>query len=215
MSQSQPSIQLYYHSLAQPLPSDYYQHHLALLPVVMQQKLNKLHRWQDQHASLLGKIMLLKALKTLAPHLSLANLSLTPHGRPYFPNASFDFNISHANNLVMCGVSPTRIGVDVEQVLPISLSDFESHFTPEEFLHMQEAPNPLLAFYTHWTQKEAVLKAMGTGLSVPLIDITLKDKLAYYQQNPWNVHSGQLPDGSVYAVAFQGDGVVELEGVGL
>jgi 4'-phosphopantetheinyl transferase len=113
----------------------------------------------------------------------------------------------------MCGISPTRIGVDVEQMLPIPLSDFESHFTREEFLHMQEAPNPLLTFYTYWTQKEAVLKAMGTGLSVPLIDITLKDKLAYYQQNPWNLHSSQLPDGSVYTVAFQGDGVVVLEGV--
>jgi 4'-phosphopantetheinyl transferase len=113
----------------------------------------------------------------------------------------------------MCGVSPTRIGVDVELMLPIPLVIFKSDFTPEEFMHIQQAPNPLLAFYTHWTQKEAMLKAMGTGLSIPLIDITLKNNVSYYQQNPWNLHSGQLPDGSVYAVAFQGDGFVELEGL--
>ncbi|MGA2499467.1 MAG: 4'-phosphopantetheinyl transferase superfamily protein [Tepidisphaeraceae bacterium] len=64
----------------------------------------------------------------------------------------------------------TQIGVDVETLDPTieAMETAHHHFHPNELAHLQSlapADRPL-AFYRLWTAKEAVLKALGTGLSL-------------------------------------------------
>ena len=83
------------------------------------------------------------------------------------------FNLAHSHGRALVGVARGRdIGVDLEWIrddfdpLPI----VRQFFFGTELVAIQSAPPGLLrdAFYRHWVAKEAVLKAQGSGLSVPL-----------------------------------------------
>ncbi len=80
------------------------------------------------------------------------------------------FNVSHSSNLALIAVCRGReVGVDVEQVRPISESVriVESFFTAAEFAAFTSILDDAkpLAFHRGWTRKEAVLKGFGTGIS--------------------------------------------------
>jgi 4'-phosphopantetheinyl transferase len=83
------------------------------------------------------------------------------------------FNLSHSKGLVIIGVAVgLHLGVDVELVQP--LADMESiarqYFTGDEqgLLQTCTAERKDEAFFVCWTRKEAYIKAVGKGLSIPL-----------------------------------------------
>ena len=83
------------------------------------------------------------------------------------------FNISHSNHAVLYGFTlGRRIGVDIEFVKPIPDIEAiaEKFFSRKERTELMTLPEDLRrdAFYHCWTRKEAVIKASGEGLSMPL-----------------------------------------------
>ena len=83
------------------------------------------------------------------------------------------FNLSHADELAVYAVTRTRsIGVDIESIHPIPelQSIAADHFTAQERALIEAAPpeDRDRAFLTCWTRKEAYIKAIGRGLSIPL-----------------------------------------------
>lgn len=90
------------------------------------------------------------------------------------------FNLSHSEDLALCAVTRGReVGADVEHIRP--LSDLEQiaqrFFSRREstvLLALPEADRPQ-GFFNCWTRKEAYVKAIGDGLSVPLdrFDVSL------------------------------------------
>lgn len=83
------------------------------------------------------------------------------------------FNLSHSCDLALYAITLGReVGVDVELVKPIP--DFEKiaeqYFSPTECedLASVSVDKKLEAFYSCWTRKEAYIKAVGEGLSIPL-----------------------------------------------
>ncbi|AFZ24736.1 phosphopantetheinyl transferase [Cylindrospermum stagnale PCC 7417] len=96
-----------------------------------------------------------------------------PRGKPMlaeiFANSGLFFNLSHSENLGLCGVSCGQIGVDIEYIRPVS--DIESlakrFFLPREYdlLHALTANLQPEVFFRYWTCKEAYLKATGDGIA--------------------------------------------------
>ncbi|MCJ8507160.1 4'-phosphopantetheinyl transferase superfamily protein [Rhizobium lemnae] len=90
-------------------------------------------------------------------------------GKPYLPSAQerFSFNISHSGSLIACVTADTSaIGVDIErQDRPIFPSLIQYAFCKDEIELFEQTENSQLAFLSGWTQKEAVLKCIGCGLS--------------------------------------------------
>lgn len=84
------------------------------------------------------------------------------------------FNLAHSTDHALLGVTMSReLGVDIERVHDIS--DMESLtktcFAGEErrqLTAMATSDERLRGFFRGWTRKEAVLKALGSGLSKPL-----------------------------------------------
>src|SRR5260370_68219 len=114
------SLLLYSTEFLQPLPDEAFAHLLGQLPAALQPKILRFRRWQDAHASLLGKHLLLLAVKDIGLPLTLDQLLYTPEAKPYFPGGPH-FNISHSGNRVICGLTPNgRIGVDIEFIEPLS-----------------------------------------------------------------------------------------------
>jgi 4'-phosphopantetheinyl transferase len=96
------------------------------------------------------------------------------YGRPMLaaPAGDLEFNLSHSGDAVLVGVSLRPLGVDIELVrdIPNFLEIAKRHFAPsevEELLRL--APEQRCeSFYVTWTRKEALVKALGLGLSFPL-----------------------------------------------
>lgn len=103
-------------------------------------------------------------------------------GKPYCPGGP-GFNLSHAGGVALLAVTPEHdgtsvpLGVDIERYRPM-LSDLaRRYFTPGEVAELEDlAPERREAgFFRCWTRKEAMIKALGTGLHTPLdaIEVTL------------------------------------------
>jgi len=114
-----------------------------------------------------------RLLARYAPAAATLPFRIGPHGRPSLatPDA-LDFNMSHSDRWVLVGMGrDVQWGVDVEAVR--AMDDLDAlaaqNFTPAEQDELASvAPaNRLRAFLSGWTRKEACLKALGTGLTVP------------------------------------------------
>jgi 4'-phosphopantetheinyl transferase len=77
---------------------------LDRLPVAMQQKILGYRRWQDAYGSLLGKLLLERAMKKAGLPGDLKGLRESAYGRPHWADGP-DFNISHSGNRVVCVLS--------------------------------------------------------------------------------------------------------------
>jgi len=102
-----------------------------------------------------------------------------PRGRPFLPGlADLDFSLSHSGDLLLFAFSrQARVGIDLEaeREMDDALAIAHSFFAPDEVHALESEPSSAVAtaFLRHWTRKEALLKALGTGLSMPLNEITI------------------------------------------
>ncbi|MEO0442116.1 MAG: 4'-phosphopantetheinyl transferase superfamily protein [Pseudomonadota bacterium] len=113
------------------------------------------------------KRLLLSRLLAVAPQA--LSFSANPRGKPRCdtPNAPW-FNLSHSGDWVIVGISEfAEIGVDVECVQrQTSEGVVNTVLSDEQRQRVQAAANPEQVFMYYWTQKEAISKAIGMGLSV-------------------------------------------------
>jgi 4'-phosphopantetheinyl transferase len=146
------------------------------------------------------------------------------HGKPALgveqaSGGSLRFNMSHSGELALYAVADDRdVGVDVEQLRP--LTDLpalaERYFTPLECRQVFGArPAERAArFFACWTRKEALLKAWGQGVSLPLEQVDarpglsdvprLGDPAAGVESAGWAVYELAPADGYVGALAARG-----------
>lgn len=94
-----------------------------------------------------------------------------PHGRPRLADREFEASISHSGDIVAVALTTGGpVGVDVQVVATQECHRLiPSVCTPYE----QEFVGTSRDFYTYWTRKEAVLKATGQGLRVPMTDVVI------------------------------------------
>lgn len=88
-------------------------------------------------------------------------------------NSRLQFSASHSTDLGLVAVAlNVPLGIDIERIRP--LADFEAlvrrFFAASENDALRRLPEPerLEAFFHGWARKEALLKALGTGLSLGL-----------------------------------------------
>ena len=168
----------------------------------------------------------------LSDHLDIiseqaTNPSLSTNGN----EPTLNFNLSHSHETGLIAISADRaVGVDIEYLK----REFEylkiakRFFSPTEYEVLQNTPGPLQknAFFSGWCRKEAILKALGTGISGGLgdFDVSLSTephteiiKLPEYLQakasltsntNPrtkWCIQNLPVVDSYTHAVAAEGD----------
>ena len=117
-------------------------------------------------------------------------LGREPHGKPYLPERlDLNLSVSHGGGRTVLAVSRSGpIGVDCEPILAFDeMADVAAlSFTRAE-QRWWRGPGPETRcerFYALWTRKEAVVKAIGEDLQIPL--------------NSFEVHSG-AGDGPAWA----------------
>jgi 4'-phosphopantetheinyl transferase len=157
----------------------------SLLSADERQKAGRFHFAQDRVRSIVGRgvlrTLLARWAKTEPKQLRFEYGSF---GKPClagnFSDVPLQFNISHSGDLVLIALTVGRaIGVDVERVR----NDLEADqiaarfFSPYERQALRSVPEHLRfgAFFDCWTRKEAYIKAIGGGFSLPLdqFDVSL------------------------------------------
>jgi phosphopantetheine--protein transferase-like protein len=104
-------------------------------------------------------------------HPSTVSLEYNRFGKPLLAGhyKSLFFNLSHSADISMLAFDNKRsIGIDVEKIDPEI--DFQSisktFFTAKEYEYINPGEEgDLRRFYQLWTRKEALLKALGIGIS--------------------------------------------------
>jgi 4'-phosphopantetheinyl transferase len=101
------------------------------------------------------------------------------HGRPTVTGgAAISFSLSHSGAFGVVAVADgdVRVGVDVEEVRPRGhLDALAARVLNDEehaaWLALDDADDRLRAFLRAWTEKEAYVKALGTGIATPLREV--------------------------------------------
>ena len=108
---------------------------------------------------------------------SALNFGYNLYGKPFLDSPlaknTLSFNLSHSHGVALIAITENRdIGIDIERIrtnLPYQ-QIAESFFSEVEKAVLRSLPEHLQhkAFFTCWTRKEAYVKAVGKGLSIPL-----------------------------------------------
>jgi len=115
----------------------------------------------------------------LAEHLGVEPAGIryrtTGNGKPELADAALAFSTSHADDLaIVAVVAGGEVGVDIERMRPMrdALDIAGRFFTAREVEHLQsrDGAGRSAAFLRLWTRKEAYVKLLGRGLSMPLDD---------------------------------------------
>lgn len=143
-----------------------------------------------------------------------------PQGKPGLIDAGpWCFNLSHSDDLALIAVTRGReVGVDLERHRPgVAIHDLARRFfAPAEAAALAVLPvaQREAAFFTCWSRKEAVVKALGTGLHTPLDRFQVEvdpQRPARVLHQPaewpaWTLAHLDLPVGWSGAVAAAGGG---------
>lgn len=205
-----------------PLENDeYFKKMYETVSVLRQQKIDRLHFLKDKRLSLGVHLLLNKALGEIGITDKNPEIALGEHGKPYFKNIpDIHFNLSHSGTKVMCAVSSSPVGCDVEKVQKPNLSIAEKFFSKDEyeFISAKETENEQADFfYRIWTLKESFIKCTGLGLSLPLKNfsvIPVNQKICLKQDIDclnYNFFEVNLNDGYKYACCVKNEDLQKTE----
>lgn len=103
-----------------------------------------------------------------------------PHGKPQYDAVMtgvslghpFHFNVSHSNGLILICTGTSPIGIDVERIRKITNLDRVAAriLSPRKVEVFRSLPEKIRyeLLLNIWTRKEAIVKALGCGLAVPV-----------------------------------------------
>lgn len=143
-----------------------------------------------------------------------------PHGKPKV--TGLEISISHSGDRVALALTTASpVGIDVEEIRDASVDDLAGiAFSAIEREAFDAAPDKKTAFFTYWARKEAVVKATGKGMSVPMSTFVLTPHdqpprvLASESADvdPKRIHMADLDAGDGYraAVAVFGDEPLDI-----
>jgi 4'-phosphopantetheinyl transferase len=146
------------------------------------------------------------------------------HGKPRLGHIGRTppfFNLSHSHGLAVLGVCrDVPIGLDIEAVRPIKEDIADQFFSAGErqALSRLAESDQQAGFFRCWTRKEAFIKCVGHGLSLPLdsFEVELRPnaipRLLWWHGHPkapdeWAVCHLEPRDGWVGAVAARTSGL--------
>jgi 4'-phosphopantetheinyl transferase len=139
------------------------------------------------------------------------SLERDAHGRLLAPgHPALRASISHSGGSVLCAVVATEVGVDVE---PDSRPEADEHLaqhvcTPSErqWLETQRPDRRQAALIRLWVRKEALAKALGVGLALPMGRVDVRRRVPTVDgvpQRAWSLHDLGTPMGYLTAVAVR------------
>jgi 4'-phosphopantetheinyl transferase len=156
--------------------------------------------------------------RELGGEAAALKFSYSDHDKPFLDGAPLHFNLSHSDGIAALGVSERHeLGVDVEFIRPLKEDIAARYFSRAEMAALAKLADDdqLEGFYRCWTRKEAVVKAIGEGLSRALdsFDVTVAknapasiERLEGDEARHWQLEHFLPAEGFVGAIACRTGG---------
>lgn len=157
-------VQLYVASIANLPEPDACSALVSLLSKERQQKWKALLQ-SDKKKQCLGAGLLLNKVLSYY-HVSAEDVGVGKNGKPEVDGICF--NLSHSGELVVCAVSETQVGCDIEQrkAVPLYLAERFFGTREKEYLSAFTGAEYDRQFFRLWTMKESYVKMTGEGMSL-------------------------------------------------
>lgn len=163
------------------------------------EKADRFYHERDRNRSRVAYV-LLREILCLYTGVEPASISLLKResGKPYMTgkNTPF-FNMSHSGDRILYGFSSTgEAGVDIELIKDVRDLDglIDTCCSPGEIEELGKAAEADRAelFYRYWSSKEAYLKGIGTGITIPLksVDCSREERIGTWSVIPCSVWPG-------------------------
>lgn len=127
-------------------------------------------RQEDSVRNLLGRTMLRKIAVHYGGMDPTQIIRSNTWGKPELPGCTVGCNVSHAGNQVWVAVSRyQRVGIDIALANATQeCHDLVAGLHPDEIAALRRMPDGKLATIRCWSRKEAISKATGMGIALPL-----------------------------------------------
>lgn len=161
----------------------------ALLPEERRQRLARLHDSAKQREPLCAYALLWLVLRERFGWTAWPEIVLGERGKPEFAGTgALHFNLSHTTGAVLVGLSEAPIGVDIQQIRPLS---------PRVQHRLDAAGKTADQYFQEWACYEAWIKRAGRSVDP---HFTAREK----------VEAEELHCFPGYAAAVSGEGIAEL-----
>ena len=135
-----------------------------LLPLVSAQRREQALAYKH----IFGQFCCLKSWVMLQEQMAndkwqMGNWLYNEHGKPYIENGPY-FSISHCKEGIAVVVDEQPVGVDIEGIRHADEELIRRTMNEEEQQEIFAAEDRDRAFTRLWTQKEAIVKCLGTGI---------------------------------------------------
>ena len=139
---------------------------LRLLPLVSEQRREQALRYKHtfgRYCCLKSWLMLYDLIGEGLPVTGYGEWSYNEHGKPYIKGGPY-FSISHCKEGIAVAVNDQPIGIDIEAIRHAEQDLIERTMNADERLAISDERDRDRVFTRLWTQKEAVVKMLGTGI---------------------------------------------------
>ena len=143
-----------------------YNKDLRKLPNVLHPRISRYKHEKDRIPRLVSRLLIRKAIIDDCGNDNMLQFwKNDAYHKPYIKNWNY-FNISHSDQFVVVAInSEAPLGIDIEKIdQNIDISTLASTFLTEEKSFILNSNNQIKNFYKIWAKKEAILKAIGTGI---------------------------------------------------
>lgn len=147
------------------LTDEEYTYWYSLMNADKKKRVDRYRFFEDKKRTIAGEMLARQAIAEwccVTPE-SIA-FDIKEHGKPYAKDLAVEFNISHSGNIVMCAVSNSPIGLDIEEIRPVDISVIKRVCNNDELKYALQ-DNSYKRFFEIWTFKEAYFKCIGIGIT--------------------------------------------------
>ncbi len=158
---------------------------------------NQFYFQEDKVRYITSRGILRKLLgRYLNAHPNEISFDYNVYGKPYLePSKNLHFNVSHSKDYILIAFHNAHVGIDIEYCkLDLDFSSIAKEIlTDYEYKKFSSLPceDQANVFYCCWARKEAVLKAIGIGLSFSpkqfevLLDNNTSSRIHIRQMEPF------------------------------
>jgi 4'-phosphopantetheinyl transferase len=164
--------------LSTRMTSEEIESHWSTLPPDERERAGRFHFEADRNRFIAarGGLRAILSARSGVPAARVA-FEIGSHGKPSLrqPAIPIEFNVSHSGDCALIGITTgTPCGVDIEcaRIGRSQLTIAERFFCARELEWLKQTKGGFLRL---WTAKEAIIKAVGRGLSIPLSDVDVTD----------------------------------------
>jgi 4'-phosphopantetheinyl transferase len=200
------NIYLYHANLQQPehLVTEFYQK----LAIDEQQRADRFYFAKHRNRFIIARFMLRKLLaKHLKCNITQIKFSQNKYGKPQLAN--LEFSLSHSGDKAIYAIGYNHpIGIDIEKHKDMDFLGLANRFfSKQEYHELIKQADIKEHFFRIWTQKEAIIKALGYGLHYDLksfsVNVGIEAGIKHINTNEnWQIKFIQIASAYTAAIAF-------------